>query len=938
MGWGMAGQGLARFSTTAALSQTKSAAQMAELVGRSGTAVQAADKVSKAIMTWGQVPMAGQLSLGLADQLIHFKDTAASSGVAADAMDQYTGAAGQAPHGNALDGAPSLTQNAEQTGKDLLSYRAAVLQEVNSPYTKQVLGELFDRAGKLVASGSDAEKEAFKQTLAQNLEFNSNDLRMIEQMNGGKLSQDQLKQLMDPTTRDSFPNKQVKEYADYALNRVDANTRRASEVILLAMSRDKDGKLTDTTTSRNVTVDAYSVRETVKGKDIWGHDVERSMGRVVSGEQQNLSIDPQMLMSQLKNDLSKMKPGSSGELALSDELVKAGGLTARQYGAVLQDVLNNKSMSDSDKMALLANNNGVSFGAVLLTLNEQAAADKAAIADGSMTPQMAAAQAARNYGTNAEDLQKSLADAAANSSNPDFKAMASALLYAAKRSIQSREEGAGIMDGIGAMYQQFQKNGSHAGDLAKMANKAIQTQLLSADKTDSQSRLDAADALLATKSVDDNTNKMITQSLAETFSSASSEQKLSILKDLMPDRFKQVSAENPALASEIVTSAMKVLDVDRDAFNSDQQTLAVSMMQQLPALLASADNDTKGVFQNRVESLLDGDLPAPYSDLKAATMQALTQLGSQDNVPLLEKLARHDADASVRGNALQALHNLNDPKLAQIVESRLAKESDVNVQAVLHDLKYELDAKAAAGGLQTDAAMQMQKNVVSELNGFISNIDARYPNLAKIDKAEQSKWIAQNFPLLNHDTFEQQARLAVKERDMGWFTSAADSAKQAADKVADQRNSQFQQLLGYATMDPVAQAGGVPELQQKLEDLHEHALAVIGSIIASQGNNISPANSTFWTQQPRFRSSGIQYQETAPNWSAQAAEALKETAQAGRSQRDLAARYISMGLAAKPSGETKAALLQAWKDLNTNVNGSTAIPADLFNYLQTLNS
>jgi len=360
----------------------------------------------------------------------------------------------------------------------------------------------------------------------------------------------------------------------------------------------------------------------------------------------------------------------------------------------------------------------------------------------------------------------------------------------------------------------------------------------------------------------------------------------------------------------------------------------VSMMKQMPALLEGADANTKSAFQDKAKEILSSDLPSSYSDLKVSAIQTLAQLGSQDNVAQLEHLAVNNEDGVVRFAALQALNKLSDPELAKIVDSRLAKDPDVTVQRLLGDLKYGLESKSQDPARLQAADQQAQVARVSEIQNFISDINQRYPELSKFDDAAQSKWIGDNFPLLNHDQFENQSRVAVKEQHIGFFESANDAAKEAVDGVAAQRQEQFNKLLSFATMDPDSLGKGMPpEMLQQIKTMHDNALAVLGSVIGTRGNIISPANEQFISKYSHFRSPGSVYQGTSPDWSAQAAKALIDTAQAGRSQRDLSARYIAQALASNPTGATHSYLLQALQNLNNKINGVSDIPDSLYGAL-----
>ena len=195
IGYGMAAQGIARVSTGFAAKEAASAAEVSSLVDKTPEALKVADRMSKAVMAWGQLPMVGQISLNVVDQLSHFTVNEASADVAADAASSYRGVGDQAPRSDYQKGT-ELVQTTDQVAKSLGDYKSDLMQNAANSASAQKVGALFDQAGQLESAGSDAQKQAFLQTLAKNIEFSGTDISRLEQMNGGKLNEDQIKQLM----------------------------------------------------------------------------------------------------------------------------------------------------------------------------------------------------------------------------------------------------------------------------------------------------------------------------------------------------------------------------------------------------------------------------------------------------------------------------------------------------------------------------------------------------------------------------------------------------------------------------------------------------------------------------------------------------------------------------------------------------------------------
>jgi hypothetical protein len=921
MGWGLAAQGAAMLSTDVALGQAQSAQELGQLIQNSDGAVQAADKVSRALMMWGQLPMGATMAANIADQLINFTEPTITASTAAEAAREYNGPGNQ---GDGKDNTLSrpLVQKTNDIDDSLQNYKAELLQNCTDPAAKKKIEEMFDTAVKVnQPQDSESGKKAradFMQQLAQNLEFSGKDLAILEQMNGGKLSTDQIKQLMDGQKQaaSTESNTNMQAYAESVMSRRDPNVTLASKMILLALSRDKNGNLTDNSITTVTDVPDYQTPRMLTVTNLWGKESSGMEGyNLVQGEKQSIALDTHYLTDSLKRSLNGPNLGSAS-LAVGDELLRAGALSARNYGALLHDLLADGKTSDSEKLRLLADNHTVNLAQVMLALSTQDKLEASAAKSGADRERLAG----KNFGTSAADLQKALMDAGASTNNPDLKAMTAALLFAAKRTAENKAEGAAIADGISAMYQATQKTGT-PGAFAQLAMTALQKQLMGSDKGDVQTRLDAAAALTLashgmTPEQAQGIDRQIAQSLAESFSAASPAQKTDILASLLPQRFQALAKDNPALADQISQDSIQLLAAGGKSFDPQKQQQAIAMMHLMPALIAASGAGTREAFLTEMKTLLDGSISTNYSGLKAEALQTIGQLHAADMIPLLRNLATNDQDASVRANALQTLEKIPDPNLADLVSSRMEKEPDVTVARELKNLAYSL-------GTGDHGDRSKDKEARAALEQYLSDLNARYPELANFDTKAQSEWLATNFPLLSQTNFDKQAQMAITQRPLGLFTSTVGSAQEAVEGVGQQRQAQFDSLLELAKMDTNSGTSAAQKLSI------ERARTVLAAIIADNGTLVSVPKESFSLGK---HLPSIDY-SSGVDWSAKAAEALAQISAAGHSQRDLTAGLICGILEQKPTGDAQEYLLAALKNLNAPVKGVSNIPPSVYDYL-----
>ena len=958
MGWGLAEQGATRLSGSFALQQAQKGHEIELLINQSGQAARTADKVSKAVMLWGQLPMGAVMVSELAHELIHWKPSGDSSAAEENNRD-YNGPGGQRPEGGVLgdlhragqDENKALVQKPNQVLESLESYKRNLMENAADNTSKEKVRDLFDTAVTLLKVGSEEEKRAFLEKLSQNLGFSGTDIARLEQMAGSKLSEEQLKSLMLPSERAQNPNEAMRKYVDELMKNRSRDVQTASKMIMLAMSRDANGNLKDSAITTTIAVDDYLTRKKITIKAIDG-SLSSGMvpGGVVSGEKQTINFDKDFLIRSLKEDLSKPERTDSAQqnadqrtkhtarvVAIGGELIKSGGIDARQYASILQDVLFVSSMSKEQKMRSLigsavGSGSEISLNSVILALTEQDKIYNAVPSNDRIR------DIGKKFNTSTDFVMANLRSTASNGVDPDLRAMAAALLFAGRRSLESKEEGAAISNGIAAMYKSIAAD-TPAGVFAEKVKNALLQQLDQSDKSDVQTRLDAAEALdlMSRKMPDEKraeVNKQITENLIASFENASSAERNKIMDLLMvDDRIKQLAKGEPELFRKLQLAVLAGLDPRSMSvningrgqnFRADEEKLAISNWKYIKQLAELSDPTFRRDALAYAEGLANGTAQSKLTRVRVAAIDVLGEMNAKEVIPMLRDLVKTNSDASVRLGALQALRKMPDELFPKLVSSRLSLEQDARVKALLVDLNYTIEKSKSS-------APDSPEKATKEFEKFIETIDSRYPELAPFHNAAQKKWLLNNFPLLDHENFIAQARKAALDARAGFFSSMPTEARSIADKINEQRKEQFDQLLKLAKTDTsLASTPG-----QKLAI--EQARVLLGSIISSNGKFISPEKFNFVLRPARSRIASVAYEAVAPDWSSQAAKVLLELSAQGNSERDLTARLVSYTLLSSgskdPSARSRATLLEAWKTLNSAPGGISPIPQSIYDHI-----
>jgi hypothetical protein len=402
---GLGSQAIAAFDSDIAASQALEAQQMGVLMAQTGGAVETTGATASKVMYGLSIPMLASMAGQVATKWENLDRPPVDAAVARQATNKYNGAGQQAP-GDALVSKP-VGQNQDQIASALAEYRSAMLPHTTDPFSRPAVTALFDTASKILDHGTEEEKLAFQRTLMQNVLFDGDQLAVLNSRNLTKLSSAELNDLLDPEKRSHFPNKAVADYASEILESRDPDVTLASKMLLLALARDSQGQLQPLAATDTVQVSPYVVRSSGASAGQAGSaEASATDSEKVYDDHEHIAIETAALVSGLQRELLDRNLGLLAP-AIGDLLVKSGGLRGRQYGALLQDALEDPSIDSAGKMRLLLNNRRL-------------------LVD--------------------DDCKNVLSAALVQATDPDMKAMVALLLFAARRTQVSAIEGSAILD------------------------------------------------------------------------------------------------------------------------------------------------------------------------------------------------------------------------------------------------------------------------------------------------------------------------------------------------------------------------------------------------------------------------------------------------------------------------------------------------------------
>jgi hypothetical protein len=799
----------------------------------------------------------------------------------------------------------------------IAEYKKAITQNIPETWwggnpTKNHVDQIFDKLAHAVSpAGTEEERAKFKKELATNIAFNSQEISLLDRINGRPITSQEAQDLMDPEKRENFSNKNVAKVAERMMGSRDQTVVEASSAALIFMADQTKNHDPNSLAKANVSVYPQLEMSPFENAQLVGkRDFEL-----------NLSAD--YLAGNLKHALAQTS-NDAKSMAYGDLLVKNGAIPPQEFGAILQNVLSNPKSTAEEKMHALSDANGPRMGALIAGLVMQSS--------------NAANATTNNFGSSLQDFESTLSNTAKNDSDASVRAMSAAMVFSISRFKTSPTEGAKFMDQLSALRSASENAApGQNNSLADNARALISSELAKTPASDVQGSLDAAQAYALLESHvspadKKNMESQISKTLVAALPNADARQADNIAAALLPDRMRQLNQSAPELADAARQQIISKLTVPSD-YSEDTENLMVSTLSKMPQLLDGASQTTRNQLFDAAKQLVENADPA-YTKLRPAAVNAIKDAATSESASTLRQMAEAEQSPAVRLSALQALEAMKDPKLLKIVSNRLGDgrkgseeggiETDPDVVAHLQDMQYRLkETQVGAESSEKSVGTPGQPNPI--LAGFQSSISERYPLLNNFDAEKQKTWVSENFPLLVKDNFKTAVQAATDGKQSLWFSTA----DKAADKVDDQRQAQFDQLVKTAGADA------------NLESTQQ-ARRVLASIVAQNGGLVghSESISTGSYSLPNgddMTTTEIptEYKEKPHDWAAAAATALAKTANVGYTGRDLTAGLIGSILADNPPPAVRESLNRAWDLLAYSGNG-TLVPRPVYDYVRRL--
>lgn len=238
--------------------------------------------------------------------------------------------------------------------------------------------------------------------------------------------------------------------------------------------------------------------------------------------------------------------------------------------------------------------------------------------------------------------------------------------------------------------------------------------------------------------------------------------------DSLPTLLQQVSDKQ--LANKLIKSMIDLNIVK--GTTREQESNTIANLQRLKDFLLEGKNHIYGYgygYGNDLISHLEDKLLGlvnPRSSefaetspkLRVAALETLSVLGSLRSHEIIrlsasaqpfslagEEVKASEAKADVRLAAIRALEKVGDPKLAEIVNALLEKESDPIAHSVLQELQL-------SAGLPIKGSPQ---ELERQTTAAIINLRNRFPHLSNFDADTAQTWLKQKFELLDASTFAQ---------------------------------------------------------------------------------------------------------------------------------------------------------------------------------------
>jgi hypothetical protein len=803
------------------------------------------------------------------------------------------------------------TEKFSANGPLLGDYETALSEGQSQSVKDELKQQIFAPMERLLkAKEGDPEKERFKQELAQKIGLTQDDMIKLFQANREGLTDTQIVDAQDPGKQEQLKmlqpglEWQAQDLMVQAKKQTDSKDkviRDAACVALLALSQNEDGSMPKSLVNYQIEQTAVSLTNPLNKKS----------------NDANISIEmtSDALINYLKHDLQTSKDASIRQTA-GDVLYRCQAITAREYGATLEDILTNPTSTNEQKTRALAGENGKRLSDVIDAVGKEETAERAS----GTVPEYI--QMARSLGASSESLESTITSLAATEKDDQLRARASGIMFA--RSIPIADARKTVLDEI---EQQFQpgKDGNTAGK--EGVTELLMTYAsMQADNEEPEQqsvvkfyRRNADVALAALSgSTDTQAPKMIDEALVQNFDGSTAATVLSSLQPFTEERLKRMSTEEPALLKALQTKAIDALRIPDQKDNEAAQQVAIESAA-TAQLMRNADQQMQQKFNAKLRAFLDPNstqFAGGSPSILESTIRNLAERGDKDSIELIRqyvtskdaididghKISNREGKPEVRLAAIEALKKLADPALPAILEKVRVTEEDPAVAKTIQDYIF-LSEKASSNKASTEESSPP----ATETSQYI--LDGASAELKNTDTDKMRYWLSQNYSLLDPETYKSHCDAAAEAAVpsfLKWFLSQDENHKREND--ARQRETTIRDQ----------QFGEICKLAKGSDDFSQRAQVYLYQVIASGASSLSESkfpnvNTTDQATIDRDSSAG---------WQNRAAQALADCCQPGVTNRATARNLIAAVLTDNKSlsPEVRLTLLSGWTAIRSEGN------------------
>ncbi len=816
------------------------------------------------------------------------------------------------------------------------------LTDGRSDSTKTQVKQILDRTKELMDPAKAAERDAFKKSLMKNVTFSNEEIIELEKarktvLGAGnhadeeyyskiRLNQEDLSKLLDPARRSEVQPPEVARLAEEILNRKDKDVRAASLIALTYLSRDDSGKVADTLVSSKEHLNEYKTLGYTKQYS-QGGSYESSHEITVKAREIETSLSSAEAIKLLRRDLETGNTGNRG-IATGDMLVRLGAITHRQYGGILQDVLNDPKASPKDKMRAMVDPSGARIATIIDGARYEDTQGVNGASEGLNNREIG-----KRFGLTAEDMIKTLEKTASDpNGNPDVKAMATTLLYGLQeRDVDRRAQILTVANGRWTAKNGVM-DGSFAGEVTNLLKRDMTTVVGSndpvADNIARERKLNAAISIARiTPASDTAAQAKINEAIAQSFSTTNGEQAVKVIDALLPDRIKQLEKDNPEVAAELRRQAVEMIKMPNkeklDAADAALLKKMPELLKRMPALFnlekdrAISDpvkQSQAALLAAQTRNLIDPSKTSQfakwYPEIRRASIENLAAFGDRSAADLIrghiaqsgsqkigdKTITFDEPDAAVRKAAIKALQVLKDDDLSAQLPKLIASERDADVARELRDVRF-LAQQIEPNSPKWDEIKEKYTNKLAfaeKLEQQLGSKTFNYEDFLKEQKLE----------LLDANKFSKEAYTRAND-SWNFFSrlnpfgdSLAEMENKAITKLEGERNDQFKQLVDLAKRD---------------DNTGLKAKIALFQIMEKQGGALGQPGDRYIT--------GVQWQgnRTNPDWAKKAAEAFKEVSTQGYGNKEFTQWAVRNALENNIAGSNAPAmneLLDSWKNLH----------------------